>query len=137
MPKGITVITDQQKKEILELYNDPSVRIKDIAETYGVDPSGVCKIAKNLGASQRRPQNKRRAAKQLKGKQCPNCKKSIELTGAMFCPYCGTDIRSPKEMLVQRIESAMRVIKYLPEGSRDEMHKLFIDIRKELQSGGV
>lgn len=130
-------LNEQQRKEILELYNDSSVGVKAIAEAYSIDPSTVCRIVKQEGASMRNP--KIGAAREKKAKRttptvktCGTCKKKVELPGAKFCPYCGTDIRSPKEMLIQRIIAFAPKVRYLPENCRDELQNLLIDVKNEL-----
>lgn len=133
--RGIT-LTPQQRKEILDLYQDSSVGVKAIGEAYSIDPSTVCRVALQEGASPRAPKiGEYRAAKRKtsnKVRKCNACGKSVDLAGAKFCPYCGNDIRSPKEMLIQRINSFTPKIKYLPENCRDELQNLFIDIKAEL-----
>lgn len=131
-------LTPEQKKEIYELYVEGKSTVKEIATAYNVHTSVVCKTALALGASPRQPNN----AGVTRGprvmpirKVCGNCKKHIDLKGAMFCPYCGTDIRSPRDLLIARVTSAMTVTKYLPDDKRDEMQKLLIDVKNELSKG--
>ena len=130
-------LTPQQRQEILGLYNDSSVGVKSIAEAYSIDPSTVCRIAKQEGASLRKPGIGVAREKKFKHtipvvKTCGTCKKKVELPGAKFCPYCGTDIRSPKEMLIQRIVAFAPKVRYLPENCRDELQNLLIDVKNEL-----
>ena len=133
--RGI-ILTSQQRKEILDLYQDSSVGVKAIAEAYSIDPSTVCRVAIEEGASPRAPKiGEHRAMKRSKTtnvRKCNACGKSVDVAGAKFCPYCGNDIRSPKEMLTQRINAFAPKIKYLPENCRDELQNLFIDIKTEL-----
>ena len=129
-------LTPQQRKEILELYNDGSVGVKEIGESYSINPSTVCRIAKEEGATGRtktgvtRERKSRRTTPTVK--TCGACKKKVELVGAKFCPYCGTDIRSPKEMLIQRVIAFAPKVRYLPENCRDELQNLLIDVKNEL-----
>lgn len=130
-------LTSQQRKEILELYNDSSVGVKAIAEAYSIDPSTVCRIAKQEGASLRNSkigESRERKPKRTTPtvKTCGTCKKKVELPGAKFCPYCGTDIRSPKEMLIQHIVAFASKVRHLPENCRDGLQNLLIDVKNEL-----
>ena len=131
-------LTPEQKKEIYELYVEGTSSVKDIATAYSVNSSTVCKTAIEMGASPRQPQNagvSRGPRTAPVRKICGSCKKHIDLKGAMFCPYCGYDIRSPRDLLIARIAGAMTVTKYLPEDMRDTMQKLLIDVKNELSKG--
>ena len=119
---------ERMKQDIYEAYIG-GMSVRDIAEMCGVTASAVSRIAKNMGAPVRRPKIKVGQT----AKTCTVCKKVIEVSGAKFCCFCGTDIRSPREHLIERIESAMPILKYLPESVKDEVHTLFIDIRNELR----
>jgi hypothetical protein len=65
---------------------------------------------------------------------CPKCKKSIDVKGAKFCCFCGSDIRSNKERLIERVEFAFADIQHMPQAARDNMQQLFIAIINELKS---
>lgn len=123
-------LNQTDKQGIYEAYMS-GMRVSDIAEMYGVNHSTVSSVAKALGATFRRPKVKLTGS----NKVCPNCKKAIEVKGAKFCCFCGADIRSPRELLIARIESVMPKLKFLPESDRDDMHKLLIEIRNELSKG--
>lgn len=131
-------LTPQQRKEIHDLYMDNSVGVKEIAKTYQIDTSTVCRVAKQEGATPRYPQiaanrsKTKRISIKKEAKKCKTCGKHVEIEGAKFCPYCGTDIRSPRELLAQRINAFAPKIRYLPENCRDELQNLFIDIKAEL-----
>lgn len=129
-----TPLTEQQKQEIYELYLDPNNKVAEIASTYGVHPSTVVNTAAKLGATPRQPKSgyTPRSGKAITIKRCPNCKTAIEIKGARFCHMCGSDIRSPKELLVERIRGAVAWVKYLPEAHRDNMQKLLLDVVKAL-----
>lgn len=136
-------LTQTQRNEIYQLYVD-GTPIAEIAAAYGINGSTVSKTAKLLGAKPRI--NKLTYAGKPIGtpseitasrkyKVCGKCKKHIEVKGAMFCPYCGNDIRTPRDLLIARVASAMTVTKYLPEDMRDTMQKLLIDVKNELSKG--
>lgn len=131
--KGIPV-SEENKKAIYELYCDPSNSVAAIAEAYDINPSVVCRIAKRLGAPPRVARYTRKPKNTAK--VCPKCNKRIEIKDAMFCCYCGTDIRSPKELLIGRINSVIPKLKFVPVPEvKDELHKLFTDLRNELSKG--
>lgn len=129
-------LTPQQRKEIHDLYTDSSVKVKEIAKAYCIDPSTVCRIATSDGAEKRNPKIAEHRNTYSKAgtavKKCGMCKKAVNVVGAKYCPYCGNDIRSTKELLTHRINVFAPKIKYLPESCRDELQNLFIDLKAEL-----
>lgn len=134
-------LNQEIRNKIYEQYVK-GVPVKEIAAMYDVEYSTVSKTAISLGATPRQIRKtyagapvKASGESTHKYKVCGNCKKRIELKGAMFCPYCGNDIRSPRDLLIARIASAMTVTKYLPEDMRDTMQKLLIDVKNELSKG--
>ena len=134
------MITLETKKAICEEYKDSSKNVDDIAKRYNVTRGVVAHIAVEMGAEPRRskaygqahPRKKARATVRT----CPKCRKTIDIKGASFCCFCGTDIRSNKELLIERINNAMRKTVLMPEGIRDEMQRLFVDIKTELSKEG-
>lgn len=134
-------LTQEVKNKIYEQYIK-GVPIKEIAAMYNVDYSSVSKTAISLGATPRQIKKTYAGApvrasgeSARKYKVCDKCKKHIDVKGAMFCPYCGNDIRSPRDLLIARIAGAMSITKYLPEDMRDTMQNLLIDVKNELSKG--
>ena len=120
-------LTQEQKYAICEEYKDSSNKVEAIAKRYGIYRYDVVNIAVELGAELRRPK-KRGATVRI----CPKCRKSIDVKGARFCYFCGADIRSNKEQLIERIHNAIGHIRFLPESMRDETQRLYLDIKAEL-----
>lgn len=126
-------MTEETRKAILQAYNDHKIATADIAAKYGITKAAVTKIAVEEGARPRRPKAYGKRANG-KGKLCPKCHKIIEVKGAKFCYFCGADMRSAKDLLIERVDKAFEIIKFLPESFRDEIQQLFIAIIKELGS---
>lgn len=122
--------TQEERQAMLEAYNDRSKSVEKIAEELGVPRGTIERIAVEMGAELRRPRKNKKEG--INGKTCPKCHKKIDVKGALYCCFCGADIRSEKELLIFRINSAMRKTMLLPEGVRDEMQRLFVDIKTEL-----
>jgi hypothetical protein len=120
------------EKETKQGIYDAYVRgdkVVDISEKYGILTSYVKKIATDMGATPRQKPHTRAQ----ENKVCPKCRKKIEVNGAKFCPFCGTDIRSTRDILIERIDKARECLSMLPENARDEVCKLFVDIVAELK----
>lgn len=125
------MLTLEQKKAICEEYKDHSKKVDEIAKRYNIGRTIVAHTAIEMGAEPRRA----RVSRKKQGatvRTCPKCRKTIDIKGAKFCCYCGADIRSNKELLIERLNNAMRTIRYLPESERDAIQQLFLDIKAEL-----
>lgn len=49
-------------------------------------------------------------ATKKKGKTCPKCKRGGFPAEYVFCPFCTADMRSEKELAIERLERAARLI---------------------------
>jgi tRNA(Ile2) C34 agmatinyltransferase TiaS len=132
------MLTIEQKKAIYEDYKDRSKTVEEIAKKYGIGNTAVSHIAVGeMGAEPRMPKRYGMKVKRYSAtaRACPKCRKSIDVKGAKFCCFCGADIRTNKELLIERIENAMPDILHLPFNMRDGAQQLFVDIIKELKGG--
>jgi 5-methylcytosine-specific restriction endonuclease McrA len=68
-------------------------------------------------------------------KTCPKCHRKIALSDAKFCCYCGADMRTEKDRLIERIRKGMELVSLLPSEARDEVQRLLIDVEKEIRKG--
>ena len=95
-------MTQEQKQALLADYNNRENKVHDIADKYGLHTSRIVDIVIEHGGTPRRPNalGKRGGDKT---KICPKCRKRIEIMGAKFCCYCGSDMRSNKEILKQKL----------------------------------
>lgn len=129
------MLTHEQKKAIYEEYLDKDNRVAEIAERYGVLRAQVARIAVEMGAT---PRNEKRFGQKYKtgghnARICPKCRKTIETKGARFCCFCGSDIRSGKEIAAERLQKVMTYIIHLPVNMRDEAQQAIINAIKELK----
>lgn len=118
-------MTEQTKKEICELYADKNVKACDIVKTYKISGSDLIRIITERGLQPRRPS---RIGKRTKdgNKKCPKCKKRVDLKGARFCPYCGADIRSEREIVIERLESLFGLFALLPANVCDKAQQTIL-----------
>ena len=127
------MLTQEQKAALCEDYKDRKNRVEDIALKYGIARCSVAHIAVEMGAEPRQAKRYGKKHTQTKKRICPKCKKTVDVKGANFCCFCGSDIRSNKEKLIKRIEDAFTDIAFMPQNRRDDIQKLFIDIINELK----
>lgn len=124
------MLTREHKMALCEDYKNPNITVDEIAKKYGTYRTNVAHIAVEMGAEPRH-----NVGQGGKGRVCPKCRKKIEVKGAKFCCYCGTDIRSAEELLIERVERACTVVLHLPENMRDEMQRLLLDVVATLKKG--
>lgn len=130
-------LTHEQKMALCEDYKSREKTVKEIAAKYGIKHDCVARIAVEMGAAPRRKkmygQPRARKDRVKTARVCPKCRKTIDVKGASFCCFCGTDIRSSKELLIERVKRSMPTIMHLPANMRDDMQRLLLDIIKELE----
>ena len=130
-------LTQEQKKALCEDYKDRSKTVGEIAAKYGIARSCVAQIAVELGTeprcAARYGQPRERKDRVQTARRCPKCHKTIDVKGARFCYFCGTDIRTGRELLIDRVKRSMPFIHHLPANMRDDMQRLLLDIIKELE----
>lgn len=131
--KGKTMLTQEQKQAIFAEYSNRENKVADIADKYGITRGEATRGAVEMGAEPRRTNYGTRWTKKKAARVCPKCRKTIDVKGAKFCCYCGSDIRSNKELLIERAEKAFRNVQLLPANARDEMQTLLLDIIAELK----
>lgn len=130
-------LTEEQRKALCEDYKDRQKTVAEIAAKYGIAKASVTAVAVEMGAEPRcaasygkprKLENRNTAAR-----VCPKCHKTIDVKGASFCCFCATDIRTSKELLIDRVKRSMPFIHHLPANMRDDMQRLLLDIIKELE----
>ena len=120
-------MNEKKKKAIYEAYV-AGEKTKDIAERFEVSVPYVCRIAKGMGAGGRITKSARGGKK-----TCPKCHRKIEVKDAKFCYYCGSDIRSAKDILIERVRKVADLISFLPAHAQDELRDVICDVIAELQ----
>ena len=90
-------------------------------------------IALQMGAEPRRPKawGKRNSNK---NHICPKCRKTVEIKGARFCPFCGTDIRSKNEILIEKLQRVIGFLPLLPENDAEEARIILVETMETLKS---
>ena len=103
-------------------------KVKDIAERFGVTHSYISQVAKAMGAPARKGMPPRGGKK-----TCPKCRRKIEVKDAKFCYFCGADIRSARDILIERVRKASELISFLPAHAQDELRDVICDVIAELK----
>jgi hypothetical protein len=121
------MMTQEKKAEIAKMYSDKSNKTQDIAKLYGISRGKLSAIVKEFGIPPRRKPNN------SKIKRCPQCHSGVNVTGALFCPYCGSDIRTEDEKLIDRVVWLLSIIHKVGINDRDEAKDVLSDVLKKLR----
>lgn len=120
-------MTQETKAEIAKMYSDKSNKTQDIAKLYGISRSQLSSIAKEFGIPPRRKPNNSRI------KRCPQCHSGVSVTGALFCPFCGSDIRTEDEKLIDRVVWLLSIIYKVGIKDQDKAKCVLSDVLKKLR----
>jgi RNA polymerase subunit RPABC4/transcription elongation factor Spt4 len=120
-------MTQETKAEIAKMYSDKSNKAQDIAKLYGISGSQLSSIAKEFGIPPRRKPNNSRI------KRCPQCHSGVNVTGALFCPYCGSDIRTEDEKLIDRVVWLLSIIHKVGIKDQDKAKCVLSDVLEKLR----
>ena len=124
------MFTQEQINEILRMYKE-GTSLTEIATLFGTTNSHISYIANSNGL---RRQTAHNFAKTKSTKRCPKCHKDIDIKGARFCPFCATDIRSSRDIAVEKLYAIRKMVILLPENCRNEFEEATNMAIKELQN---
>ena len=124
--------TEAQIQDILNAYRDKSVTREQICEGFGISPTTLNHILHKHNEPFRVPKRLKNSEKTA-AKTCPNCRRRIDVKGAKFCPFCGSDVRSARDLLIERVEKLTTFNSYIPSTERDNFIQTIIDAVKELR----
>ena len=118
-------LDNERKQKICEMYKSGAT-LKEIQEATGCHASMVEKVVKGAGLEQRRPRRKREKPEEPTKKTnvekiCPKCRKPVEAHGARFCPWCGSGVRSERQIVAEELERVLGVVcdMNVPADSKD------------------
>ena len=120
------MLSPETINSILLDYQNPNIKMADILNKYNVGWGTVYNLIKKYNVPNRRPNGT--ASKMTKKKKCQNCKRTVQIKEARFCPYCGADLRSEKDFLIEKTEDLFGMCMFLPENQRDNAQKIIKEI---------
>lgn len=102
------------REEIARMYEAGSA-YTEIQETIGCSTNAIIKVVEDFKLKPRRPGRKREKSEEPTKKTnvekiCPKCRKPIEVHGARFCPWCGADVRSERQIVAEELERVLGVV---------------------------
>lgn len=113
------------REEIAQMYKE-GYAYTEIQETIGCSSNAIIKVVEDFKLRPRRPGRKREKPEESTKKTnvekiCPKCCKPIEVHGAKFCPWCGADVRSERQIVAMELERVLGVVcdMNVPSDSKD------------------
>lgn len=101
---------------------------------HGIDTKKLTEIIIETGTDFRRPKAVGKRDKKGEVKKCTKCRRITVLKGAMFCPYCGADIRSEEQILVTKLEKVIPMLTPLTSSEKYECRNIILEVKKYLES---
>lgn len=112
--------TKELEAEVVEEYRN-GASYADICVKHNLINANVDYLLRKAKEPRRRSFKKGvKENSQNLNKKCPKCRKKIDVFGARFCPFCGSDIRTEGEMLAERLKKLCEYALDMPEQIRDE-----------------
>lgn len=105
---------DEQTRESIIADVSAGLKLYEISEKYGIDNKTLKELREEAGLPTRSYKSRTRTKKAVEIKKCPNCHRKIAIEGAKFCPFCATDIRSKKDILLEDATKLWRMTEFLP-----------------------
>lgn len=123
-------MTTETKEKVAEMYRNKSNKVADIARALNISRGQVAAIAREMGCEPRLVRGKG------KYKICPRCKRKAEIKGALYCPYCGEDLRTEKELLINKAQILFSMLQPLPSSDKDTARDIINELISYLKKEG-
>lgn len=117
-----------KKKEIVAMYSDKSIPVSEILETYRISWKVLSRILKEEAVPFRSPKAAGKRSN-VKLDKCPVCHKSLMAKDARFCCWCGSDVRSEGDKLLDKLAELWTYIyPRIDYDTKEEAKKIFNDV---------
>ena len=105
--------TTEERNNVLEMYKQ-GIPVIEIHKQVGLATSTITAWVRSSGMNLRHPKK----AVDIKKTRC-SCGELIE-PKFRFCPFCGKDVRSKEDILIEKLSDTLGAITLLPVGERDK-----------------
>jgi len=115
---------------MIKAYADEKRSVDSIADEFECATSTITNIMKRNGIATRRPRKK--TAKLV----CNHCRREIDLKDISFCPYCGKDIRTEGQLLIEDLKNSLGIIatSQMPSNSKDKIRDSILEAIKWIKN---
>lgn len=128
--KRTEALSDEVVAEIIKAYVDEKRSVDSIANEFKCAASTITKIMKRNGIATRRP------GKKTTKLVCNHCRREIDLKDISFCPYCGKDIRTEEQLLIEDLQNSLGIIatSQVPSNSKDKIRNSLLEAIKWIKA---
>lgn len=110
--------TEEEKTAIINDYTSGNMTFKDISAKHHMTSNML-----NVFLDENRVPRKR---KQSTTKKCGHCGAKVELRDAKFCPFCGHNIMTESEQLIEELRDKISLLELLPSTERDDFRNVLL-----------
>lgn len=124
--KKTEAFSDEIIAEMIKAYADKKRSVESIADEFKCTTGTITKIMKRNGIATRRPRKK--TTKLV----CNHCRREIDLKDISFCPYCGNDIRTEEQLLIEDLKNSLGIIatSQMNSSSKDKIRDSLLEAIK-------
>lgn len=101
------IIPKEDKDKIAQMY-ESGASYSDICKELNVSNNTVINTVKERNIAVRRDFSASKTVS--KSHKCNKCKKTFDLAGARFCPFCGSDIRTERQIVSEGLEKVLGIV---------------------------
>lgn len=110
--------TEEERTAIINDYTSGNMTFKDIIAKYHMTSNTL-----NVFLDENHVPRKR---KQNITKKCGHCGAKVELRNAKFCPFCGHNIMTESEQLIEELRDKISLLELLPSTERDDFRNVLL-----------
>ena len=127
--------TMDQKREIIDMYRDKTIKVSEILDTYQISRNVLTRLLREENV----PFRLVKAAGQrtnIKLKKCDVCQQFIPVKNALFCPFCGHDVRSKSEKILYKLDLLWSEMynEFRNHEQRENAKKLFDEVKEYIKN---
>lgn len=133
--KKVDKLPENVKSEIIELYQNSKMSVKDICSSYGFGTSVLADLIREKGIDFRKPgQVGVRRSKKSSKRVCRNCGSTRSPIQSRFCCDCGSPLYTEKESIINQLHDLTKYFVVINTPDRDryinEINNIISKVKK-------
>ena len=110
--------TDEEKTAIINDYTSGNMSYRDIAAKHHMTSHTLSVFLNENHVPRKRKRNIT--------KKCGHCGAEFELRNAKFCSFCGRNIMTESEQLIEELKDKISLLEFLPSTERDDFRHVLL-----------
>lgn len=110
--------TEEEKTAIINDYTSGNMSYRDIAVKHHMASQTLSDFLDENNVPRKRNRNIT--------KKCGHCGAKFELRNAKFCPFCGHNITTESEQLMEELRDKISLLELLPSTERDDFRNVLL-----------